>query len=249
MGKRKCSSNVGEPRFKKPRTSTDSLFERVSQTFQENAINSADSRAMKKYTRDQFEFFGLKSAQRKALSSKFLQEELSPSEIREFVQMLWKQPEREFQYFALDYMDKHIKIFADCPEEFDASVGCVKDLIMTKSWWDTVDRIASHTVGYLVKKHPTVGKPLMEEWINHDNMWLRRTALLHQLSYKQQTDNKMLFKFCSARAHEKEFFIQKAIGWALRNYARISAKNVKSYLLRNKKSLSKLSYREASKHI
>lgn len=97
--------------------------------------------------------------------------------------------------------------------------------------------------------HLGEGKPVMEEWINHDNMWMRRTALLHQLLYKHETDEDMLYRFCILRADEKEFFIQKAMGWALRQYAHTKPSSVKSFLIANKKLLSKLTYREAAKHL
>lgn len=89
----------------------------------------------------------------------------------------------------------------------------------------------------------------MEQWINHENMWMRRTALIHQLLHKQETDEDMLYRFCMLRADENEFFIKKAMGWALRQYAHTNPSSVKSFLLKNKKSLSKLTYREAAKHL
>ena len=89
----------------------------------------------------------------------------------------------------------------------------------------------------------------MEEWVEGENMWLRRTAILHQLGSKVDTDSDLLFRFCLARCHEEEFFIRKAIGWALREFARFHPTQVRRFLQKNKNSLSKLSYNEASKHL
>lgn len=220
------------------------LVEKVGRELRKNA-DPARSQPMKKYMRDKFKFFGLSSPLRKSVCKEFLQQKLSPQETRKFVALLWAKPEREFQYFAVDYLEKHM----DTSAEFEANIECVKGLITSKSWWDTVDALASKIVGGLVKKHRDDGKNVMEEWIDHENMWLRRTAILHQLSYKEETDEEVLFRFCSLRAQEEEFFIRKAIGWALRQYAWTSGSSVKKYLLKHKKELSSLSFKEAAKHL
>ena len=220
------------------------LVDKVGRELRKNA-DPERSQPMKKYMRDKFEFFGLGSPLRRSVCKEFLQQKLSPQETRKFVALLWAKPEREFQYFAVDYLEKHMDISA----EFEANIECVKDLIISKSWWDTVDTLASKIVGGLVGKHRDVGKNVMEEWIDHENMWLRRTAILHQLSYKEETDEEVLFRFCSLRAGEEEFFIRKAIGWALRQYAWTSSSSVKKYLLKHKKELSSLSFKEAAKHL
>lgn len=220
------------------------LVEKVGRELRKNA-DPERSQPMKKYMRDKFEFFGLSSPLRKSVCKEFLQQKLSPQETRKFVALLWAKPQREFQYFAVDYLEKHM----DTSAEFEANIECVKGLITSKSWWDTVDALASKIVGGLVKKHRDDGKNVMEEWIDHENMWLRRTAILHQLSYKEETDEEVLFRFCSLRAQEEEFFIRKAIGWALRQYAWTSGSSVKKYLLKYKKELSSLSFKEAAKHL
>lgn len=220
------------------------LIKKLERVFSKNADRKR-SLPMKKYMRDQFEFFGLYSPARKSVTKEFLQQKLNSVEIRKLVVLLWAKPEREFQYFALDYLTKHL----DASNDFEANVKCMEHLITTKSWWDTVDALASKMIGQLVKQNPNEGKVLMKEWIDHENMWLRRTALLHQLSYKEETDEEILFEFCSKRADEKEFFIRKAIGWALREHAWRSGASVKKYLLKNKKTLSTLSFKEASKHL
>ena len=221
-----------------------SLVEKLAQELRKNADHKK-SQPMKKYMRDQFEFFGLSSPVRKSVCKEFLQQKLSSEDTRKFVVLLWAKPEREFQSFAVDYLEKQL----DASTEFEDNMKCMEHLITTKSWWDTVDALASKLVGRLVKQNHDQGKAVMEEWIDHENMWLRRTALLHQLSYKEETDEEMLFRFCSKRAHEEEFFIRKAIGWALRQHAWRYSSSVKKYLLKHKKELSALSFKEAAKHL
>lgn len=220
------------------------LVEKVGKELLKNADHKR-SQPMKKYMRGKFEFFGLSSPLRRSVCKEFLQQKLSPQETRKFVALLWAKPQREFQYFAIDYLEKHM----DTSAEFEANIECIKSLITSKSWWDTVDALAYKIVGGFVRQHRDVGKNVMEEWIDHENMWLRRTALLHQLSYKEETDEEMLFRFCSLRAEEEEFFIRKAIGWALRQYAWTCSSSVKKYLLKHKKKLSNLSFKEAAKHL
>lgn len=240
------SANGGEIITGAKEASNDvkSLVNKLAQEFRKNADHKK-SQPMKKYMRDQFEFFGLSSPMRRSVGKELLQQKLNSEKTREFVLLLWAKPEREFQYFAVDYLEKHL----DASTEFEANMMCMEHLITTKSWWDTVDTLASKMVGRLVNNHPSDGKPLMEEWIDHENMWLRRTALLHQLSYKEDTDEEMLFRFCSKRAHEEEFFIRKAIGWALRQHAWRFGSSVRKYLLKHKKELSALSFKEAAKHL
>ena len=248
--KRKKSSvgveqvDTSESAFECSSNEVTNLVKKLERVFRKNADHKR-SLPMKKYMRDQFEFFGLYSQARKSVTKEFLQQKLNSVEIRQFVILLWAKPEREFQYFALDYLAKHL----DASNDFEANVECMEHLITTKSWWDTVDALASKMIGQIVKQHPHEGKVLMKEWIDHENMWLRRTALLHQLSYKEETDEELLFEFCGKRADEKEFFIRKAIGWALRQHAWRSSASVKKYLLKNKKTLSTLSFKEASKHL
>lgn len=104
-------------------------------------------------------------------------------------------------------------------------------------------------VGYMVHQRPEFGAPIMDEWISQDYMWLRRAAILHQLTHKQYTNKERLFQHCLSCKHEEDFFIRKAIGWALRDYAHSNAKDVKEFVLQNKATFSALSVKEAMKHI
>ena len=120
----------------------------------------------------------------------------------------WAMPEREYQYFACTYLRKHVRIGSP------SLLSTVRELITTKSWWDTVDTLAAHTVGPLVTAHPKL-RSTMDEWIADDNMWVARTAILHQLRYKERTNAERLFRYCTAQAGHKDFFIRKAIGWGI----------------------------------
>jgi 3-methyladenine DNA glycosylase AlkD len=117
------------------------------------------------------------------------------------------------------------------------------------AWWDFVDDVASHLVGRVTLLERESVRPVLERWIDHPDMWLRRTAILSQLGHKDKTDWEMLADFCLRRAHEKEFFIRKAIGWALREYARIEPDVVRRFATENRERLSGLSFREATKHV
>ncbi|MGI9601109.1 MAG: DNA alkylation repair protein, partial [Acidimicrobiales bacterium] len=117
------------------------------------------------------------------------------------------------------------------------------------AWWDLVDSVASGIIGKVVLNERARMRPLLDEWIDCDDMWLRRTAIICQLEHKESTDVEMLFGFCTRRAFEKEFFIRKAIGWALREYAKTDPDAVRVFVAEHQSELSGLSRREATKHL
>ncbi len=190
------------------------------------------ARQMAAYLRGQFPFYGVTSTERRQLTRPILKAH-AQADLRE----LWAHPQREVHYCACEHAEMH-----------GASLPTLESLITTKSWWDTVDTLASHSVGKLVLKHPELHET-MDAWSQADNMWLRRTSLIYQLSYKNQTDEARLFRNVERLAHEQEFFIRKAIGWALRQYARVAPEAVSDFLRKNKHQLSGLSWREATKHL
>lgn len=120
-------------------------------------------------------------------------------------------------------------------------------MIQQNSWWDSVDTIASRLAGEYFKKFPQQKEAIVLGWSNHENMWLNRTAILFQLSYKSETDEDLLFQVIKQHLHSGEFFIQKAIGWALRQYAYTQPESVKQFVAANE--LKPLSKREALKHL
>jgi 3-methyladenine DNA glycosylase AlkD len=113
----------------------------------------------------------------------------------------------------------------------------------TKSWWDTVDVLASRVVG------PVAERPIIESWLTSGDLWLERTAILHQLGYGERTDADFLFRSCLTHAASTEFFLRKAIGWALRQYARVDPAAVRGFVAAHADELSGLSRREALKHL
>jgi 3-methyladenine DNA glycosylase AlkD len=120
----------------------------------------------------------------------------------------------------------------------------IRTLVTTKSWWDTVDSLAKNGAGGLVLRYPELAGT-MDRWVESENMWLRRTAILHQLGFKERTGADRLFRYCELRAHEQEFFIRKAIGWALREYSKVDADAVRRFVADHDAALSGLSKREA----
>ncbi len=122
-------------------------------------------------------------------------------------------------------------------------------LIRSKSWWDTVDNICGKLLGQVVVADRSVYQSVMEQWIDDEYMWIRRAAILHQLSLKEECNQDLLFKFALQRGHEEEFFIQKAIGWSLRQHARVAPAAVRSFVHTHADKLSKLSKAEALKHL
>ncbi len=197
------------------------------------------ARSAAAYMRDQFEFYGIAAPTQRQIAREATAGLPPPSEseLAKLAEACWSQPEREWQYFACGYLRKHVG---------RASPGLIdlaRTLVTTKSWCDTVDSLASHTVGPLVRTHPEL-VATMDRWVSDENIWLARTAILHQLSAKQHTDPARLFRYCEIRATEKEFFLRKAIGWALREYSKTDGAAVRAFVVGHAE-LSGLSRTEA----
>jgi 3-methyladenine DNA glycosylase AlkD len=206
------------------------------------AADPARAAAMAAYMRDQFAYFGvpapvLRRVERAAFAGL---PSPTPDDLRVFATECWARREREFHYAACDYLRRHH------PDESFLPVA--RELITTKSWWDTVDALATRVVGDLVRRHPSLVAE-MDAWSRDDDMWLVRTAILHQLHYGPATDTTRLFGYCAAQAHHRDFFVRKAIGWALRHYARTDPDAVRAFVEAHRGQLSPLSVREAGKHL
>jgi 3-methyladenine DNA glycosylase AlkD len=216
-------------------------IEKLTTLFEENR-NDENAGPMKKYMKDHFPFLGIKSPLRKELERQFFKdtEILKEDFNKDFVIGLWEKDEREYQYTAITYMGKFIK---KLPRDI---MSFLEGLITSKSWWDSVDSIAP-LVGELARKYPEVIEETIDGWSVDDNFWLRRTAILFQLKYKQQTNESLLYDYIVKNADSKEFFIQKAIGWALREYSKTNPVSVKAFIQRNE--LAPLSVREGSKYL
>ncbi|MEN8114744.1 MAG: DNA alkylation repair protein [Actinomycetota bacterium] len=164
-------------------------------------------------------------------------------EYRSAVLALWNQSHREEKYVAIGYA-KSFPRFVSL-----SSVPLYRKMIVEGAWWDLVDGTAIDLVGGVLMKQREQMTPKIEVWIDDREMWLRRTAIIAQLGHKDQTDTGLLFEACQRRMHETEFFIRKAIGWALRDYARTDPDAVARFATKHRDQMSGLSYREATKHL
>lgn len=198
--------------------------------------------SMAKYMKNQFVFLGIKTPKRRELQKDFFKSLNKNEPINKvWILQLWSYEYREFQYLALDYLVKKKNVLTlDC-------MGLIETLIITKSWWDTVDILASHIVGSLCEKYPNLIEEYILKWAVHENMWLRRASILYQLKYKKNLNKDILEYAIMENCYDDEFFIKKAIGWALREYSKINPKWVKDFI--EKSNLSKLSIKEASRYL
>jgi 3-methyladenine DNA glycosylase AlkD len=214
----------------------------LKELFEKNA-DPAQAVSMKRYMRDQFEYLAIKTPQSAALQKDFYAEYGLPevNDLDPILRDLWALPQREFQYVGLGLLDKSEK---KLPARF---IKTIEYLIVTKSWWDTVDAIAGHTVGTHFRRFPEVREKYLPKWRASMNIWLRRSAILFQLNYKEATDFELLREIISENLDSKEFFINKAIGWALRQYARVDPNAVSKFVMST--PLHPLSRREAMKHL
>jgi 3-methyladenine DNA glycosylase AlkD len=201
--------------------------------------NPTKAVGMRAYMKDQFAYLGVPTPERRKATRELIRD--CPADPVVAAKALWKEPEREFQYVACDLLARHAgQLPANALDEILA-------LVSAKSWWDTVDALA-HTVGSLVRQYPALLQR-MDELIDDEDLWRRRIALLHQLGAKEATDTRRLFDFCLRRADEKEFFIRKAIGWALRDYAWHAPNEIRQFIEKYGDRLSPLSRREAVRNL
>ncbi len=208
------------------------------------AADPAAAAPMAKYMRDQFPFLGIGTRPRRALQrTVFAGRRPDHDELLATATALWERPEREYQYAACDLLVRNAAQLTAVDLPF------VERLITTKSWWDTVDVLAISVVGPVVLADRSSGDPTIDEWIASDDLWLARTAILHQNKWKTATDEPRLFAMCLARADERDFFIRKAIGWALREYSKTAPDAVRAFVAAHEAELSGLTRREALKRL
>ena len=198
--------------------------------------------SMERYMQDKFSFLGVRGATRTEIYKKYFPEARKSKVIDwDFVESCWNKEEREFQYAAVYYlraMQKFLK---------REDISRLKYLIVTKSWWDTVDLLAK-VVGSLVIRIEGYNQTMLE-WSKDSNIWLRRVAILYQLSLKEKVDEKVLDEILKNNLGDNEFFINKAVGWALRDYSKFNSEWVREFIEKNKNDIANLSLREASKYL
>jgi 3-methyladenine DNA glycosylase AlkD len=202
-------------------------------------INTQIALKQKVYLRNQFEFYGIKTERRRAIQKPFLAKQYLPAKetLIQIVTALWQKPQREFQYYAQELVLKYIKDF----EKKD--VELLEYMVTHKSWWDTVDFIATKLLGPYFKLYPDQQRVYVQKWIASDNIWLQRAALLFQLKYKENLDTHVLISVIIPLLASKEFFINKAIGWVLREYSKTDPAWVIDFV--SKTDLNALSRKEA----
>lgn len=198
---------------------------------------------MAAYMQDQFVFLGVQAGPRRIIQKQYVAagRDASEEELLEFARECWSQPERELQYVATDMLRKWNAALTP------AALPALEALVVSRSWWDTVDALAAWSIGPLVGRHSELTSE-MDRWIDEDNFWLARSAIIHQLGFKERTDSDRLFDYVERRAADREFFIRKASGWALRQYARVDADAVRAFVEAHPE-LPPLTRREALKRL
>ncbi|MDD2791772.1 MAG: DNA alkylation repair protein [Sediminibacterium sp.] len=209
----------------------------------EQHANAANASGMKAYMLNQFNFAGIKTPLRDSIVHPFLKENRlnSTAALEKVVKELWKMDHRELQYAAIDVFKVHHTLWKI------SSLKMIEYCITHKSWWDTVDGIAGDWLWTFFQLFPELKHPVTEAWNRSNNIWLQRSSLLFQKQAKKNTDTRLLSAYILHLSSSKEFFIQKAIGWALREYSKTDPDWVRRFVAKN--TLAPLSKREALKRI
>ncbi|MDA0080693.1 DNA alkylation repair protein [Brachyspira hyodysenteriae] len=221
----------------------NNLYQNISKEF-ESLKNKKEAVFMAKYMKNNFEFLGIHSKERKEAEKKVFK--IIPKEQKEFIDFnfadkCYKNKYREFQYAALDYLNSKKKYLNK------SHIEKLKEYALTKSWWDSIDCLYK-IIGDIALRDESVNNILLE-WSLSNNIWLRRIAIDHQLLRKDKTNTELLEKIIINNLNNKEFFINKSIGWSLRDYSKTNPDWVRDFLNRHKENMSNLSIKEASKYI
>jgi 3-methyladenine DNA glycosylase AlkD len=220
----------------------EEYFVELTRAFEKHA-NPEKAADYKAYMRNKSDFYGLPSPLRRQLVKDFIAGSGYPlyAQLEEMVHFAWEQPQREWQYVALEITEKFVK-------KADQNLIFLAEWMITnKSWWDTVDFAAPNIAGVLFEKYPAIKMQYIERWMQSGNLWLQRACLIHQLHYNKTVDRALLFNLCERLAAHPDFFIRKAIGWSLRQYSKYSPDAVIDFV--NSHELSNLSRKEALKTI
>lgn len=213
----------------------------IKQAFEEQA-NKTEAIKMSSYMKDKFDFYGIPAPVRKKIYQHFLKEEKKSKSIDWlFLNQCYEDDNREFQYLVYDYLLAMKKYVAY------EDMGMITQYIINKSWWDTIDFLCK-VIGDVGLRDNRI-KNLMIEWSVNENIWMKRTAIEHQLCLKGKTDIGLLERIILNCLGSKEFFVNKAIGWALRDYSKFNQEWVRSFIEKNQDKMSSLTIKEASKYI
>jgi 3-methyladenine DNA glycosylase AlkD len=211
------------------------------------AANSQDALVMQAYMKSALPYYGVRApAMRVACKRVFAQHPLATcAEWRSQVLDLWRNAKhREERYAAIELV--LLKRHRECWSP--GLLPTIEEMIVTGAWWDLVDGLA-HVVGELLRSYPNEVRPVMRDWSQDADRWKRRVSIICQLSFKGETDLELLYANIQPNLPDRDFFIRKAIGWALRQYAWTDPKEVRRYVRAHEHELSGLSRREALKNI
>ena len=220
------------------------LIHQLESDFEKNQ-NEFEAEGMSRYMKNRFTYFGIKKPKRALIQKEWfshISKDLTSENKRDLVLELWQKEQREFHYVAMDFMakwkDKEILL-----EDIDF----IEFLLTNHTWWDSVDALASNYLGRYLRVFPHQRDAVVNSWRKSENMWLRRSCLIFQLRYKSETNFTLLKGLILEFTHDKEFFIQKAIGWSLREYAKTNPESVRNFV--EESGIQGLAKREALKHI
>lgn len=213
-------------------------------TAMEAATDSWQAEKMASYMQDRFEFYGIQSGPRRALQKPILaaSAHCSAAELVDFALVCWDEPKRELHYTAVDVLRKRVGTLG--PDHLEP----LSALVHGNAWWDTIDALAAWVFGLLVRDHREL-QPVMDDWIRSPDLWVARTAMLHQLGWKADAEADRIFSYALIQADHQDFFMRKAIGWALRQLGRTEPDAVRAFVDANTHRLSGLSQREALKRL
>lgn len=214
----------------------DNLFQELEQL-----SDNKQAEKMSAYMQNRYEFLGIPKPKLKEITKPYLKESRKYAFDWQFVNICWNKDYREAQYIAIAYLSMNSKKFTD------KDLPKLKHLIINKSWWETVDSLDS-LVGSIVLKYEALEKTMFE-WSVSDNIWLKRVSINFQQEYKDKTNTELLEKIICNNLGSNEFFVNKAIGWSLRDYSKVNPEWVKGFLAKYKEQLSTLSIKEASKYL
>ena len=220
------------------------VSEFVSGELQKHA-NPTNAVQMQAYLKTEMPFYGVKSPTLNSIV-KDVKESFqitTQAEYNDVILHLWSLSHREEKYVSVKLAIKCRKFIT-----LDA-LPVFEKMIREGQWWDFIDPISTNLIGKLLEKYPTEMNSILDKWIEDEDMWIRRSAILSHLKHKENTDQERLFEYCLKCAREKEFFIRKAIGWALREYSKTKPEVISNFIQEHDETLSNLSKREGMKHI